>query len=104
MMSIKIPINHEKIAEFCEKWKITKLEFFGSVLRDDFRDDSDVDVLVSFEPGAQVTLFHFVEMQRELSKIIGREIDLVSRRGLETSLNYLRRKSIFSSAQVFYAA
>ncbi|NQU06294.1 MAG: nucleotidyltransferase domain-containing protein [Calditrichaeota bacterium] len=103
-MSLKIEIDRAKVNKFCRKWKITKLELFGSVLRDDFSDDSDVDVLVSFEPDSRVTLFQFVGMKSELSQIIEREVDLVSRRGLETSLNYLRRKSIFASAQVFYAA
>jgi uncharacterized protein len=103
-MKAKIPIDRDKIAEFCRRWKITEFALFGSVLRDDFRPDSDVDVLVTFAPDAEWGLFDMVDMQDELEKIFGRKVDLVSRRGIEASRNYLRRKAILSSAEVIHVA
>ena len=103
-MSAHIILDQKKIAEFCQRWKITEFALFGSVLREDFRPDSDVDVLVSFAPDAHWTLFDMVHMQEELQTILGREVDLVSRRGLEASRNYLRRKAILSSAEVVHVS
>ena len=71
----RIPINRAKIAEFCRKHHIRRLAFFGSVLRDDFRPDSDVDVLVEFEP-EHVPGLAFFAMEAELSEILGRRVDL----------------------------
>ena len=100
--NIEIPID--KIADFCQRWKITEFAFFGSVLRDDFRPDSDIDVLVTFAPNAHRTLFDMVDMQDELEAMFGRKVDLLSKRGIERSRNYLRRKAILNSAQIIYAA
>lgn len=93
-----------QITEFCQRWQITEFALFGSVLREDFRPDSDIDVLVTFAPEAHHTLFDLVHMENELKAIFQREVDLVSRRGVEQSRNYLRRNEILSSAQVIYAA
>jgi uncharacterized protein len=71
----RIDIPHDKIAEFCQRHRIKKLALFGSVLRDDFREDSDIDVLVEFEPGAAVGLSFFA-IERELSLLLGRKVDL----------------------------
>lgn len=101
-MKIKIP--KAKLAEFCRRWNISEFALFGSVLSTDFRPDSDVDVLVSFSPEAHTTLFDMARMQDELEAIFGHEVDLVSRRGLENSRNYLRRKHILDSAQVIHVA
>jgi len=98
-MKPRIPIDREKIADFCRKWKITELAFFGSVLREDFRPDSDVDVLVTFEEGAGWSLFDAVDMQQELEKLFGRKVDFVSRRAVEASKNWIRRRSILSTAE-----
>ncbi len=104
-MKVKnIAISKEKITNFCQRWKITEFAFFGSVLRDDFRPDSDIDVLVTFAPDAQWSLFDHVDMQDELEALFGRKVDLVSRRGIERSRNYIRRQSILGSAEVVYAA
>ena len=103
-MSARIAIDRDKVAGFCQRWKIVKLSFFGSVLRDDFGPDSDVDVLVVFAPDAHWGLFDMVHMQEELKGILGRNVDLVSRRAIETSRNYIRRKAILSSAEVVYGA
>lgn len=104
MNKLKIKVPKTKIAEFCKRWNVSEFSIFGSALRADFRPDSDVDVLVSFAPQAHVTLFDMVHMQDELKSIFGREVDLVSKRGVETSRNYLRRKNILESAQVIHAA
>jgi hypothetical protein len=103
-MSIQIPFDRDQIADFCRRWKIVSLSFFGSVLRDDFHPDSDVDVLVTLAPEARWSLFDMVHMQEELEGVLGREVDLVSRRAIESSRNYIRRKAILSSAEVVYGA
>lgn len=104
MIDPKINIPREQIAEFCRRWKITEFALFGSVLRDDFGPESDVDVLVTFAQDAQWSLLDHVEMQDELIVILGRNVDLVSRRGIEKSRNKLRRKEILESAEVYHAA
>jgi len=102
MSEMKIKVSEAKIAEFCKRWNISEFAVFGSALRADFRPDSDVDVLVSFGPQVHVTLFDMVHMQDELKAIFGREVDLVSKRGVESSRNYLRRKKILESAEVIH--
>lgn len=103
-MNARIDVPDEKIAAFCRRWQITELALFGSVLRDDFGADSDVDVLVSFGEGARHTLFDLDDMEHELKEIFGRKVDLVSRRGVEASRNYLRGNSILKSAQAIYGS
>ncbi len=104
MNRIKVKVPKVKIAEFCKRWNISEFAIFGSALSADFRPDSDVDVLVSFDPQAHITLFDMVHMQDELKAIFGREVDLISKHGVETSRNYLRRKKILESAQVIHVA
>jgi predicted nucleotidyltransferase len=101
---MKFNLPNERIAEFCRKWKVAEFALFGSVLRDDFRPDSDVDVLLTFAPDSRVSLFDFVDMQDELEAAFGRRVDVVSRRGVELSENPYRRSSILDSARVVYAA
>ena len=96
---MKIEIPKEKIADFCRKWKIVELSLFGSVLRDDFRPNSDVDLLVTFSPDAEWSLLDHMAMEEELSAIFRRKVDLVSRRAIERSQNYIRRKVILETAQ-----
>lgn len=103
-MSPSVPIDRGKIAEFCRRWKITELALFGSVLRDEFRPDSDVDMLVTFAPEADWSLFDHMTMEEELSAIFGRKVDLVSRRAIERSRNWIRRRAILQAAKPFYAA
>ena len=97
-----IPLD--TIGAFCKRWQVTELALFGSVLRDDFGPESDVDVLVEFEEEARHTLFDMVHMEEELQEIFGRQVDLLTRRGVENSRNYIRRKAILNSARVIYAA
>lgn len=103
-MKTRIPIDGECIAAFCRKHRIEKLSFFGSVLRDDFCPDSDVDVLVSFAPGVHWGLLDFVRMSEELAAILGRKVDLVERQSVEQSENYIRRRYILESAEPVYVA
>ena len=95
----KIQISYSKLIEFCQRWKVTEFALFGSVLRDDFRPDSDIDVLISFTSDAGWSLFDLVEMKEELKNYFGREVDLVERDGLR---NPFRRRSILSTMEVFY--
>ena len=99
-----ITIPKDKIIEFCRRWKITEFALFGSVLREDFGPESDIDVLVTFMPDARWSLLDHVEMQDELKDIFGRAVDLISKRGIERSRNAIRRKEILGSAEVIYAA
>jgi predicted nucleotidyltransferase len=101
---IRVSIPRKKLAEFCRRWRISELALFGSALRDDFRPNSDIDLLVSFSPRTKISLFDLVRMQNELKEIFGREVDLVERRAIEKSENYIRRKSILSNTKVIYAA
>jgi predicted nucleotidyltransferase len=100
----RFTIPRKKIAAFCKRWNVSEFAIFGSALRADFRPDSDVDVLVSFAPEAKVSLYEMVHMQDELKEIFSRDVNLISKRGVETSRNYLRRKAILESAQVIHVA
>lgn len=94
----RIPIPTDSIAELCRRHRIRHLGLFGSVLRDDFRPESDVDVLVEFEPDAEVGLFTFIDIQDELAALLGRQVDLVPRQGLKQVI----RDSVLASEQVVY--
>ena len=104
MTQPKINIPKAKIEDFCRRWKIKEFALFGSVLREDFRPDSDVDVLVTFAADAPWSLLDLVRMQEELKKILGREVDLVERRSVERSENYIRRRHIMQSLEPVYVA
>jgi hypothetical protein len=99
-MNANININREAITVFCKKWKIVEFALFGSVLRDDFAPDSDIDVLVSFDSSAHWSLFDFVEMREELKEFFGKEVDLVEKDGLR---NPFRRHEIITTRQIVYA-
>jgi predicted nucleotidyltransferase len=96
MLPISIP--YDELEELCKQYHISKVLLFGSVLRDDFRPDSDVDVLVEFEPDAGVTLLDLAAIQRELGQMFGRQIDL----GTPGSLSPYIRHTVLSTAQVIY--
>ena len=98
----RIEARPEKIAEFCRRWKIKELRLFGSALRNDFGPESDVDFLVTFAPDAQWSLLDHAVMEEELSGLLGRKVDLVSRRAVERSSNWIRRKAILESAESYY--
>jgi hypothetical protein len=103
-MKSRIDIPTERLAAFCRRWRIDELALFGSVLGSRFKPESDVDVLVRFHPDARHTLFDMVRMQNDLQEIMGRRVDLVSRRAIENSRNPIHRKAILESAEVVYAA
>ena len=96
-----IDLSQDKIADFCQRWKVTELALFGSILRDDFRPDSDIDVLVSFTPDCGHSLLDLAQMQEELKDILGRQTDLVEKEGLR---NPFRRREILNHMEVVYAA
>ena len=100
-MSARIDIPKNKIAAFCRRNGIKRLALFGSVLREDFTPESDVDVIVEFEPDKTPGL-KFITMQDELSDICGRKVDLHTFRGVESNPNWLLRKEILNSAEAVY--
>ena len=100
-MTPRGPIDRHRIAEFCRRWKVTEFALFGSVLRDDFRPDSDVDVLLTFEPDAPWTLWDLSRMRMELEEIFDRKVDLVEKKALK---NPFRRHAILAGQRVIYAA
>ena len=99
--NIDLPI--EQIQEFCQRWHITEFALFGSVLRDDFRLDSDIDVLATFNPTFQRGLRETLQMREELQILFDRKVDLLVKAAIERSENWLRRKHILESARVIYA-
>lgn len=98
--NINLPLK--QIEKFCLKWQVTELALFGSVLREDFRPDSDIDLLITFSVEADWSLFDHIKMQQELATIWKRKIDLISKRAIERSQNTIRRHEILSTAQVIY--
>jgi predicted nucleotidyltransferase len=98
-MKAKIEIPKEKLADFCRRNRIRRLAFFGSVLRDDFTPESDVDVLVEFEPGTRVGL-RFFGMERELSEVLGHKVDL----NTPGFLSKYFRDEVIAEAEVLYDA
>ena len=93
-----VQFSHEELAAFCRRHHIRKLAFFGSVLRDDFGPDSDIDVLVEFEPGRAVGLLRLAGMELELSELLGRKVDLRT----AADLSRYFRQQVLDSAQVQY--
>ena len=102
MASGRITVPNEQVAAFCQRWQIVELALFGSVLRDDFGPESDIDVLVTFAPGARWSLLDLVRMQEELAAVLGRKVDLVERSAVEQSENYIRRRHILQSLEPVY--
>ena len=97
-MPIAIEIDKPKLRDFCQRWKVTEFALFGSVTRpEEFRVDSDVDVLARFTPDAPWTLFDWVHMEDELAEIFGRPVDLVEWEAVETSDNRFRKRAILNS-------
>ncbi len=97
-----VEVSMQEIRAFCEKWKLDELSLFGSALRDDFSPVSDIDVLIHFAPGNQMSLESFIEMRDQLSTLFGgRNIDLVERQLVK---NPFRRHEILTTRKVLYAA
>ena len=100
MNNKQILIPQEKIRDFCRRWKIVEFGLFGSVLREDFHHDSDIDVLVTFSPDAHHSLFDLARMEEELGVLFGRKVDLVEKAAIR---NPFRRHAILKSLEVVYA-
>ena len=103
-LAARIGVSLSAIAAVCDRWGVEELALFGSVLRDDFGPDSDIDVLFRFKEGRTPGLFGMAGMQRELADLFARRVDLVSRAAIEGSRNYIRRKAILESARVVHVA
>ncbi len=99
---MNVRVNREALERFCRQRGIARLEIFGSALREDFREDSDVDLLATLQPDAHPTLFDWAEMQERLAEMFGRPVDLVSRRAIESSKNRYRKHAVLSTALPFY--
>jgi len=95
----KIPIPADRLETLCKKWRVREFSLFGSILRDDFGPESDVDVLVSFEDDAPWSLWDLIAMRTELGALFGRRVDLVEREGLR---NPFRRSRILQTRQIIY--
>lgn len=100
-MNAHVQLDKDVVAAFCRKWRIRELSLFGSALRDDFRPESDLDFLVSFEPEAHWDLFDLIAMREELSESFGRPVDLVEKEALR---NPWRKYEILRTHEVIYAA
>jgi predicted nucleotidyltransferase len=100
MSEFQISLPREKIAAFCYRWQVTEFAIFGSALRDDFNALSDIDVLVSFDDSAEITLLDLAQMQIELEGVFNRSVDLIEKAALR---NPYRRKGIIETSQVVYA-
>lgn len=94
-------VSDDRLADFCRRWKITEMSLFGSAVREDFRPDSDIDILVSFEAGAGWSLLDLMTIQEELVVLLGRPVDLIEEAALR---NPYRRAAILESKQIVYAA
>ncbi len=97
-------IDQTRLEKICQKFGITELSLFGSAIRDDFSEASDVDILVNFEKESVPTLFRFEELRLELQELFGRDIDLLTKRSIEKSRNRYRRQEILGNHRVIYAA
>jgi len=100
----RISLDERTIADFCARWRVSRLELFGSVLTDAFRPESDVDMLVTFQPDADWGLFDHAAMEEQLSALLGRRVDLLTRRSVERGANPIRRASILSNATPLFTA
>jgi predicted nucleotidyltransferase len=101
MTTLPIHLDPDRLAAFCRKWMISEFSVFGSVLRGDFQPDSDVDVLVTFQPDERWSLWDLIEMRDELAAWVGRDVDLIEK---EAITNPYRRHRILSTARLLYAA
>lgn len=101
IMSDRCHITRSQIIDFCQRWHVIEFAVFGSVLRDDFRDDSDIDILVTLAPNHGLNLFDWMDMQQELETLFHRKVDLVDKRGLK---NPYRRSEIINTRQIIYAS
>ena len=98
----RLGIEPKQISEFCQKAQITELCLFGSILRHDFRPDSDIDILVTFTPSTSISLLQFVDLEYQLEDLLKRDVDLVEKSVVEKDFNWIRRQEILNNYQVIY--
>ncbi len=103
-MNPRLNITDDQLAAFCRRWRIAEVWLFGSVLRDDFTANSDIDVLVELEPGARFSTFDQATARQELAELLGRRVDLFTKRSVEASPKPAIRHEILSSARRIFAA
>jgi predicted nucleotidyltransferase len=101
MINNRFEMPKDRLVALCKKWKISELGLFGSVLTDNFRPDSDIDVLVTFVPDCRYSLLDLALIQQDMEKILGHKVDLIERKALQ---NPFRKKAILSSVETIYAA
>ncbi|MFA5378782.1 MAG: nucleotidyltransferase family protein [Dehalococcoidia bacterium] len=94
----------KEIEKFCQAWNVQEFQVFGSVTTNNFRPDSDIDIIVDFKPGSVHTLIDLAKMEEELERIFNRRIDLITRRAIEQSRNPIRKKAILSTMEQVYVA
>ncbi|MEI6426848.1 MAG: nucleotidyltransferase domain-containing protein [Pseudanabaena sp. ELA607] len=99
-LALNLPI--EQIEAFCQYWQIQELYVFGSILRDDFCDDSDIDFLYSLSSTVSWSFSNLLRAEQDLSAIVGRDVDLVSKKSIDRDRNWLRRQNIFNSMRLVY--
>ena len=97
-----INLETEKISKICQNWQIVELALFGSVLREDFNSNSDIDILVSFADDAKITFFDLDDLEQEFSQLFNRPVDVVTKTAIEQSHNWIRKKNILGNSQVIY--
>ena len=95
-------INPTQLAEFCHRRHVAELALFGSILRNDFHSNSDIDILITFQPDVKISLLDLVDMQYELEDITDRKVDLLTKKSVIDSPNWIRRKEILSTTRVIY--
>jgi hypothetical protein len=100
-MNRNLKVDREALAEFCRKWRVRELSIFGSALRDDFGPESDLDFLVSFQPGTPLNIDGLLDMKEELETLFGRPVDLIEKEALR---NPWRKYEILRTREVIYAA
>ena len=100
----KFDLPEKVVSDFCMRWRINELALFGSVLRDDFNEESDLDILIAFAPDADWGLLDHVQMEQEIEALLGRKVDLLTRRSVERSHNWLRKKAILDTAEIVYVS
>lgn len=97
-------VHEEQLQELCARWKIRRLALFGSALRGALRPESDLDLLAEFEPDEEWSLLDLAQAELDFSAVLGRRVDLVDRKSLERSANWIRRDAILDTAEVIYGA
>ena len=98
----RLNIQPTQLEKVCQQWQIVEMSLFGSVLRDDFNAKSDIDILVSFADNARVTFFDLEVIEEQLIKLFNRPVDVVTKRAIEQSHNWIRKKNILENSRVIY--